>query len=1143
MLEKFRKYQAALLVLFGVFLMFSFVIAPPLNDYLAQQAMIQTGGYDAVVTWTDDAGQEFSFNETDLQREYRTHVLTVQFLQSLLQAAHQRHLPQTEEEQREAQQQGRTFKPLSPITFNRETGQFGRNDLGDQIVTFELPTIVANEAQLVQRLLFAREAERIGILVTDDSVTNYLKNIANLTVAADQVDEIRKQAREPLSRPQLYEQLKKELLAQQYQNLTVGWANTRPTPAEERGYFDRVNRQIKVAVVPFPVADYMAATEEPDDATVKKHFEDHKDRIQNPLDDEPGFKERRKISWAYVAADLAPFIADALPAARKAITDQEIEDRYENARLSQSSYNWHPPYVAPPEAAASDEQPPEPSSSETPTSSTSAADDAAPAEAATPQDSPPAAKPAETPASEDAKPAPEPEKEADQGQADPKQASDGAAGSTPTRFVALQDAEAAAPETKQDAAPPAAETPAQDPAAPDQDNPPAGDAAAPVSDPEATDAPPAADAAAVPVPPLDVKPETQPATPTEPKLTRVLDDDLREQIRNELADNKAREQGQTTLREKLETILPQLRSYQRERNRWRVHVERLLKQATGDPDAETSDRTADENAKSDQILRQELDGAWDKLLAKIDVPDDASDKVIPVEALAKEKLGALKRWAKKDGDPQSLSRNDLSQPAPPDPAQLATNAHAFLRGGKLALVSDLEFAENDELQDLTRRFEDLIQPMQQMNAQVQQAQQILSQTIAEKGADSPEALGARNQLQRMQSQSQTFQQQLFSLMQQPFSQFAYAQNLLPYTTVRLQKNNPGGESVEYLVWKTDEQAERTPDLSDPGVKTKVAESLRQIAARDLAEQAANELQQQVTTSNDQSLAIDYLVPQATESDPSQNVTPTKKYPSLAALDDRAEVTTNFFSWLQASPSSFGMPGSAPAAPTISTLMVVKPAGQTPAPAPEAPASETPAPEAPASETPAPEAPAPEADAKGDCVTQPPADDKPAVDQTVEPAAETAPGDQETDDSKTDAEPTAAESAETAAAAQVTEAAGGAETTSEAAAELTMPALPRTLEKIGTKFMQPVFSANPGGLTIAWNEPKTVCYLVQITAQQVPKEALHKQFVEKRQLDQQIAQIHRQEVMQTAQGLFEEFEQKRNIKWPGRADSGLSPYRQ
>ena len=92
-------------------------------------------------------------------------------------------------------------------------------------------------------------------------------------------------------------------------------------------------------------------------------------------------------------------------------------------------------------------------------------------------------------------------------------------------------------------------------------------------------------------------------------------------------------------------------------------------------------------------------------------------------------------------------------------------------------------------------------------------------------------------------------------------------------------------------------------------------------------------------------------------------------------------------------------------------------------------------------------------------------------------------------------------------------------------------------------MQPVFSTNPGGLTIAWNEPKTVCYLVQIIEQQVRKGALHKQFVEKRQFDPQIAQIHRQEVLQTAQGLFEEFERERNVKWPGRADSGLTPYGQ
>ena len=109
-------------------------------------------------------------------------------------------------------------------------------------------------------------------------------------------------------------------------------------------------------------------------------------------------------------------------------------------------------------------------------------------------------------------------------------------------------------------------------------------------------------------------------------------------------------------------------------------------------------------------------------------------------------------------------------------------------------------------------------------------------------------------------------------------------------------------------------------------------------------------------------------------------------------------------------------------------------------------------------------------------------------------------------------------------------------------------MPRTLPEIGKKFMQSVFSMNPGELAIAWNEPKTVCYLVQITAQQQPNRELHKQFVEKRlslrqQSDAQVAQIHRQEALQTVQGLFEEFERRLNVDWPGRLDRGTTPYGQ
>ncbi|MEE3367955.1 MAG: hypothetical protein VX346_01290 [Planctomycetota bacterium] len=169
------------------------------------------------------------------------------------------------------------------------------------------------------------------------------------------------------------------------------------------------------------------------------------------------------------------------------------------------------------------------------------------------------------------------------------------------------------------------------------------------------------------------------------------------------------------------------------------------------------------------------------------------------------------------------------------------------------------------------------------------------------------------------------------------------------------------------------------------------------------------------------------------------------------------------------------------------------------------------------------------------MTQPPANEqpeKPATDTETAEQAGTA-GEEAATEEAGNPTPTTNEAAETVA---------------EQAVEATAPALPRTLAEIGSKFMQSVFSMNPGELSIAWNEPKTVCYLVQITAQQQPNTELHKQFVEKRlnlqQTDaQQIAQIHRQEALQTVQGLFEEFERRLKVDWPGRPDRGTTPYGQ
>ena len=102
-----------------------------------------------------------------------------------------------------------------------------------------------------------------------------------------------------------------------------------------------------------------------------------------------------------------------------------------------------------------------------------------------------------------------------------------------------------------------------------------------------------------------------------------------------------------------------------------------------------------------------------------------------------------------------------------------------------------------------------------------------------------------------------------------------------------------------------------------------------------------------------------------------------------------------------------------------------------------------------------------------------------------------------------------------------------------------------MEKIGEKFMRKVFAAAPGDLVIAWNEPETVCYLVQIIDQEQSTLDLHKRFVENRLNPQQasgLAQIHQQEVEKTLRKIFEELDSRLKVRWPGRPlDKGRRPY--
>ena len=78
-LHIFRKYQYVFLVGFGIMLMFAFVIAPPLSDYLQSRAGTSGGGNPVVVTWTSG-----ELRESELSNLRTQHLLTTRFLETLV---------------------------------------------------------------------------------------------------------------------------------------------------------------------------------------------------------------------------------------------------------------------------------------------------------------------------------------------------------------------------------------------------------------------------------------------------------------------------------------------------------------------------------------------------------------------------------------------------------------------------------------------------------------------------------------------------------------------------------------------------------------------------------------------------------------------------------------------------------------------------------------------------------------------------------------------------------------------------------------------------------------------------------------------------------------------------------------------------
>ena len=531
----FRRHQKVMLAVVGVAAMVAFVFLDPVMRYLGGRS---GGGQAANPVIVETRYGNLTASELEALRYQRQ--LVDLFLQRVLENA-------------VGKQFGNANIDARWLTgaVQQQYGMWKSQIMGR--------SVVGPEAEAVETMVLAERAKQMGLVISDRSINDMIKQLSSDNLSADELQTIIKnlQPQRPITVPRLFDALRTELLASQYRQLFAQSLTDIP-PAQRFEYYSRLNRRAKTEVMSLAVADFIGQVPDPSDAELKTFYDKYKDQFADPTSPEPGFKEPKRASFQYFKAGIEPLTEKLKPE----VTEAEIAKYYE-----ENKRNF--PAVSLDDAAAG-EKPAEGATEAKPAEADKPAEGEKPAEedAAKPEEKPadaPAAeeKPAEpaseTPAEAPAAPA---EKPADAAPAEEKPAEEKPAESPQAaarsnlelrgagqkfRLVSMQEkseTEPASEPAPSDPAPAAAETPAAAPAT--EEKPAEGKPA---------DAPADAPAADQPADPGDevVK---EPAVPAEAQQFEPL-----EKVADTIRAQLAREKAATRLNDQFEDLSAQMRRF------------------------------------------------------------------------------------------------------------------------------------------------------------------------------------------------------------------------------------------------------------------------------------------------------------------------------------------------------------------------------------------------------------------------------------------------------------------------------------------------------------------------------------------------------------------------------------------------------
>ncbi len=192
---------------------------------------------------------------------------------------------------------------------------------GLENVRFRINPRLPVERDVVLGYLLRKEADRLGITVSDEVVTNHIKQVSRGKLSTQRFREIL--AEMGLTENQLYDILRDELKAQLALQLLAPPAFE--TPHEQWENYRKLNVRASIEVAVVNVEEFLSQVPDPPEDELRSFFEQYKEHFPGELDPAaPGFRQPRRLQLAYVEADRRSMEKKIKP-----VTDEDIRRFYE----------------------------------------------------------------------------------------------------------------------------------------------------------------------------------------------------------------------------------------------------------------------------------------------------------------------------------------------------------------------------------------------------------------------------------------------------------------------------------------------------------------------------------------------------------------------------------------------------------------------------------------------------------------------------------------------------------------------------------------------------------------------------------------------------------------------------------------------